>query len=190
MIGALGVAVVGVAVAVVVLMNQKVPTLPVVGATDRPATFAPVTEQPAVDFTTPPEEITARLGEAITIIITDTQAEYGTVAVLAGKRYTKVGDYLVADKGKAWIGARVRYVASASFDFNLFDWVAHDDKGNQYQPSGYALDPQLSAGTLAKGRKAEGWVPFDVPAGTKALWADYAPAGGRVIFSVKVYPAK
>jgi hypothetical protein len=89
-----------------------------------------------------------------------------------------------------WIGAKVRYAAVAAFDYNMFDWVAHDSAGNQYQLGGYALSPGLIGGVVAKGRKVDGWVAFEVSTGTKALWVDYAPGGGAVIFSVKVYTAK
>ncbi len=184
---ALVVLVVGVAVAVVILMNQKVSTFPLATATDRPATFTPATEAPAPTFEAPAEEYMAGIGEAVPIIRVDDGSDLGTVAVLDGRRYTKVGAYLVADKGRAWIGAKVRYVAKAEFDYNLFDWVAHDADGNQYEPSGFPLDPELSGGTLAKGRKVVGWVPFEVPAAVKVLWVDYAP-GGAVIFTVQVLP--
>lgn len=148
-------------------------------------TVPPATEEPV--FTAPPGEVTLALREKMPIILLDDGSDLGTVAVLAGKRYRKVGEYWTADKGKAWIGAKVQYVAVAPFDYNLFDWVAHDSEGNQYQASGMPLDPQLQAGTLANGRKATGWVAFEVPSGLKALWVDYAP-GGSVIFTVKVYP--
>ena len=149
----------------------------------------PVVEVVPEDFTPPPEEIAAKLGEAVPLINTETGDDLGTVTVIAGKRYTKTG-YFVADKGRAWIGVKVRYAAVDPFDYSMFDWVAHDGDGNQYQLGGFALSPELMGGTLAKGRKVDGWIAFEVPAGTKALWADYAPGGGAVIFSVKVYPAK
>ncbi len=181
----LGVALAG-AIGLLILLNQKVSAPPVVSATREPVpTYrAPATITP--EFTSPPEEYAARLGEGVDIINTDTSQDLGVVTVVSARRLTKVG-YVTVDKGKVWLAARVRYAAAAPFDFSLFDWVAHDQSGTQYGPSGFGPDPELESGTLAKGRKADGWVPFEVPAATKALWVDYQP-GENVIFSVKVYP--
>ena len=38
--------------------------------------------------------------------------------------------------------------------------------------------PELIGGVVAKGRKVDGWVAFEVSTGTKALWIDYAPGAG------------
>lgn len=157
-----------------------------VGASVTRPTIRPTIEATLEPIASPPistDEYMAKLKEGVPIVDGDGN-DLGTVAVIDAKRYTKVGEYLVVDAGKVWIGARVRYTAAANFGFNMFDWVAHDSAGNQFEPTGYTLDPELGSGTLAKGRKAEGWVAFEVTKGTKNLWVDYTTYDGTIIFSV------
>lgn len=147
-----------------------------------PTAYTPA--QPTVNV--PAEEYQASVGEAVPLQ-DGSGNDLGDVTVLEGKKYSKVGDYLTADPGRVFVGARVRYVARSEFSYNLFDWVAHDDKGTQYEPSGYALSPELGSGTLAAGRKVEGWVSFDVPKTTGHIWVDYQTYDGTVIFSVSLF---
>ncbi len=144
------------------------------------------TLRPAASVIVPLDEYQAAMGEAVSLQ-DGSGADLGDVSVLSGKKYSKVGDYLTAEPGRIFAGAKVRYVARSEFSYNLFDWVAHDDEGNQYQQSGYSLEPSLNSGTLAAGRKVEGWVSFDVPKSTEHLWVDYQTFDGTVIFSVPLF---
>lgn len=159
------------------IVSQVGAAFPTIRPTLRPGATSRPTLAPAAG------EYMARIGEGVPIVDGD-GADLGTVTVTDSGRYTKVGQYLEADAGVVWIGAKIRYDAVANYDYNLFDWVAHDGEGNQYQPSGVARSPELGAGTLAAGRRAEGWVSFEVPRDVTQLWADYTTYDGTVIFSV------
>lgn len=87
--------------------------------------------------------------------------------------------------GNRLVAVKVRYRASASWTYNLFDWALHDASDRQYEPTGLAPEPLLSAGTLAPGKNAEGWIGFEVPKSAE-LWVDMQAADGTVIFSVKL----
>ena len=132
------------------------------------------------------DEYQAAIGERVSLN-DGSGNDLGDVTVVEAKKYSSAGDFLTADRGRVFAGARVRYDARAEFSYNQFDWVAHDDEGNQFEALGYPLDPELSSGTLAAGRKVVGWVAFDVPKGTKHLWIDYQTFDGTVIFSVPLF---
>lgn len=131
--------------------------------------------------------LTAAIGEAVPLQRADDGTELGTVTVLSVKRY-RTHDYAEARKGHTYVGVKVRYVAKAGFSYNPFDWVAHDADGTQYEYDGFAdLEPELDSGTLASGRKREGWISFEIPLAVAHLWIDYQNADGSVVFSVKLY---
>lgn len=130
--------------------------------------------------------LTAALGEAVALQETSSGASLGSIKVIKSKKYTSF-DYSVADKGKTFVGVDVRYDAVSGFDYNPFDWVAHDAGGTQYEYDGSNLNPSLDSGTLAAGRHKEGWISFQVPKTTAHLWVDYENSDGTVVFTVKLY---
>jgi hypothetical protein len=69
-------------------------------------------------------------------------------------------------KGHIFIQARVRYEAiTDGVDYNPFDWQVFVN-GNAVENSTFVFsgpDPSLSYGTLPAGRKAAGWVVYEVP---------------------------
>lgn len=154
-------------------------------ATSRPTPRPTPRVTPTAPHPVPAGEYAAALGEAVPLVDT-AGSELGDVIVHEARAYTEASEFLTADPGRMFVGARVEYVARAEFSYNPFDWVAHDDAGRQYEPSGFALDPELGAGTLARGRRTSGWVSFDVPQSNKALWIDYQTYDGEVIFSVRM----
>jgi hypothetical protein len=161
---------------------------PTASPTATPFEAPVVTDEPI--FTEPPPagglNLTAALGEAVALQNTDTGKSLGAVTVVRSKKYTSF-DYSVADKGKTFVGVDVKYNAVSGFDYNPFDWVAHDASGTQYEYDGSNLNPALGSGTLAAGRHKEGWISFQVPKTLAHLWVDYENSDGTVVFSVKLY---
>lgn len=137
-------------------------------------------------ITNPAEEYQATIGEAVPIE-DGSGNPLGTVTVLKSKEVSTLAGVLGADRGRVFVRARVRYVAQAEYGYNYLDWVAHDDKGTQYEVYGYLGEDAIAVGTLASGRTAEGWITFDVPKATKHLWVDYRTYDGAVIFSVPLF---
>ncbi len=144
--------------------------------------------EPTFELVTPPpvQDPQALVGEPIQLVDALDGSELGSVTVLSFKKYSSLSS-LEPERGYVWVGVKVRYVASGAFSFNPFDFVAHDDRRTQYESAGHDLIPSLDSGTLAKGRKKEGWISFEVPKATKHLWVDYQDADGNVVFSVKVF---
>jgi hypothetical protein len=106
----------------------------------------------------------------------------GKVTVLeAGEPAEILG--LPPAEGNRHVAVKVRYEAAAPWTYTLFDWALHDSQDRQYEPTGIAPDPALSGGTLAPGKKAEGWVAFEVPESAK-VWFDLQSSDGTIIFSV------
>jgi hypothetical protein len=118
---------------------------------------------------------TARIGEAVPLVDQNGD-DLGSVVVLQFER-SSMDPRIVA--------ARVRYNAAASMRYSKGDWVLHDAGKLQYEPYfGDGPGQDLSTGRLAPGNSAEGWVPFEAPAGS--LWLDFRDYDGSIIFSVKV----
>jgi hypothetical protein len=129
--------------------------------------------------------LTAAVGEKVPIQ-TSSGESLGTVAVIKSKKYSTL-DYQTPDKGNIYLGVYVRYDATSGFNYNPFDWVAHDAAGAQFEYEGVNLSPELGSGTLAAGRHKEGWISFQVPKGAAHIWVDYQNSDGSVIFTVKLY---
>ncbi len=146
----------------------------------------PTVYQPQPTVNVPAEEYQAAMGEAVSLQ-DGSGADLGDVTVAQAKKVSKLADYISADKGRVFAEAQVRYVARSQFSYNLYDWVAHDDAGTQYQPYGYFGKGSLESGTLATGRSVQGWVAFDIPKTSAHLWLDYQTYDGTVVFSVKLF---
>jgi hypothetical protein len=146
----------------------------------------PTVYQPQPTVSVPAEEYQAAMGEAVSLQ-DGSGSDLGDVTVAQEKKVSKLADYVTADKGRVFAEAQVKYAARAEFSYNLYDWVAHDDAGTQYEPYGYFGKGSLESGTLATGRSVQGWVAFDIPKNTAHLWLDYQTYDGTVIFSVKLF---
>ncbi len=141
--------------------------------------------------------VAARLGQAVEIRNGEGSL-LGTVTVLDVQRYTEVGTFTIDPgaidperRGLVWIAARVRYTAVAPFIYDEVDWDVRDEKADWYDADGITPDLQHLGGTLAAGQAVEGWVPFEVPAGVRRLWAFYTSGRekSRVVFFVNIYQA-
>jgi hypothetical protein len=73
----------------------------------------------------------------------------------------------VPDPGNVYVQAFVQYTALGSgASYNLFDWQVYAGDQQLGNASAYTSNgpkPQLSSGDLPKGRKASGWLIYQVP---------------------------
>ena len=146
-------------------------------ATPRPGT----TQEPAQNEPTVEGDAVA-IGETVDLLDTNSDP-LGSTAVLDWSSPPSIFELPPAD-GMRYVVAKVRYDAVAPWTYNLFDWAVHDESRRQYEPTGFAPEPALSGGTLSADRSAEGWVGFEVPDDSGAIWLDLQAADGSVIFSV------
>jgi hypothetical protein len=106
------------------------------------------------------------VGETITVTL-DGQ-DWAEITITKVSTHARYDGYFndVPAKGNEYIQAWVTYVAlTDGVDYNPYDWqvfadgVAVDD----FTFVSYGPEPELSSGTLPKGRKAQGWVVYEVP---------------------------
>ena len=77
-----------------------------------------------------------------------------------------------AGEGKPVHQAKITCTAlQDGVDYNQFDWqvFANGEAVDNFAFVTNGPEPQLSSGTLPKGRKASGWVVYEVPAKGKVL---------------------
>ena len=70
-------------------------------------------------------------------------------------------------KGNVYIQALITYTALADgATYNPFDWqvFCNDEAVDSYTYVSDGPEPDLNSGTLPKGRKAKGWVVYEIPA--------------------------
>jgi hypothetical protein len=82
------------------------------------------------------------------------------------KRAAKYGPYSKPAKGNSYLAVKYTYQAlEDGASYNPFDWqVFVDDTAvNNFAVVMDGPKPELSSGTLPKGRKASGWVVYEVP---------------------------
>jgi hypothetical protein len=148
-----------------------------------PATIAPTRTPPDVEPTdtvtidpTPEPTGPTQYKPGDVVSLTQDGADWATIVVSkvsAKARYDGAYNYDdVPAKGHVYLQAYVTYTALADgVDYNPFDWqvfvgdVASD--GSTFVSNG--PEPQLSSGTLPKGRKAAGWVVYEVATTGKVL---------------------
>lgn len=127
---------------------------------------APVlTPEPAA--ATPAEESgtkTVEPGESVTV--TNNGDDWARITVDEVKTKKSYGQYDVPQvKGNVFVQAKVTYEALADgVDYNPFDWAVFVD-GNAVDNYAFVSDgpkPDLNSGTLPKGRKASGYVVYEV----------------------------
>lgn len=91
-------------------------------------------------------------------------------------------------KGYVFIQALVTYKALANgVTYNPFDWEVF--AGDEAVQMGFAVDgpnPELSSGTLSKGRTAKGWVIYEVPPKGKVVMSYGGGYGGAPVFEVVI----
>lgn len=147
-------------------------------ATDAPESTAPdpsvaldPTEEPESEPTEPPAPDGPSLfkaGEVVTV--TENDEPYLDIVVSKVAQKKSYGSGYLIDKpakGNIYIQALVTYEALADgATYNPFDWqVFCDDTAiENYTFVSEGPEPGLSSGTLPAGRKAKGWVVYEVPA--------------------------
>lgn len=142
-------------------------------------TLEPTTE-PTPDLTetptpSPPDEPT-RYKAGDTILLTSDGADWAEVVVDRVKQVRRYdGPYDFDDvpkKGHVYLQLRVTYTALANgVDYGPGDWqmfVGQDAAGDSTYVSN-GPSPELDYGTLPKGRKASGYMVFEIPVKGRAL---------------------
>lgn len=123
------------------------------------------------------------IGETVPLVDTN-GAALGSVTVLEATEPRDVFG-IPPSSGNRLVAVNVRYEAVSAWTYNLFDWALHDSSARQYEPTGLAPEPALSAGTLSPGNNVEGWVGFEVPESAQ-VWVDMQAGDGTVVFSVEL----
>ncbi len=74
-------------------------------------------------------------------------------------------------KGQKYVSFLVRYVAlEDGADYNIIFWDALDTSGKRYEAEVLGqIEPDLTVGDLAAGKKVQGWVTYEVPDDVNAL---------------------
>ena len=168
-------------------------TSPDAAATDQP-TSSP-TDTPAV--TAEPDATPAAydLGQPITVN-GDNDAPALVITFSKFSQHASYGSgYLVShpDPGNVYMQVWVEYKAlQDGVTYNPFDWQIYVDDTAQSSVS-FILEapkPALSSGSLAAGRKAAGWLTYEVPSKGRVVLSYGSPFGGSgPQFDVVVRPA-
>jgi hypothetical protein len=121
--------------------------------------------------TTPPEQTgpkTFSVGYKVTLT-SDTDDQWAYVTIDKVSQHKTYGSGYLVDKpkkGNIFIQARVTYEAIVDgVDYNPYDWQVFVD-GTAVENTSFVYsgpDPSLSSGSLPAGRKASGWVIYEVP---------------------------
>jgi hypothetical protein len=135
-------------------------------ATTVPTEIPADTPEPTIEE---PSTTVYRAGDVINVTTNgDPWADITISRVKVVRKYD--GPYNLDDvpaKGNVYIQAFVTYVAKTNgVDYNPYDWqvfVAGEAADNTAFVSN-GPKPELSSGTLPTGRKASGWVVYEVPA--------------------------
>jgi hypothetical protein len=110
---------------------------------------------------------TYKAGEKVTV--TSDDEPWATVVVSKVKQVKSYKGKYFSDKpkkGHIYIQAYVTYRAlTDGVDYNQFDWqvFAGDTAVDELTFVSNGPEPQLSSGSLPNGRKAAGWVVYEVP---------------------------
>ena len=111
------------------------------------------------------------------------------VTVEQVKQAKKYGDYSKPSKGNVYLAVKYTYEAlDDGATYNPFDWQIFVD-GMAVDNFAFVMDgpePQLSSGTLPKGRKASGWVVYEVPTKGQVIlsYGSSVLGGGAPTFEV------
>lgn len=90
-------------------------------------------------------------------------------------------------KGNVFAAVEVRYKAIVSgADYNLWDWqlFVRDEAVSDFASVFYGPSPELSAGTLPKGKSVSGWLFWEVPKSGRVTIAYGGSASQAPVFEV------
>lgn len=113
---------------------------------------------------------TYRIGDVIDV--TGRFSSDVRITVVEVKSATKYGDYSTPKAGNIYLAVKYEYESlEDGATYNQFDWQVFVD-GTAVENFTFVVDgpePQLSSGTLPMGRKASGWVVYEVPRSGEVL---------------------
>jgi hypothetical protein len=149
-------------------------------ASDSETPTLPPTEEPTpTDEPTPEPTQQTTFGIGDKVVLTqnaDDWAQFTVLKVEQAKLYKDPQGYFndtPQQKGDVFLAAQVEYVALANnVDYNPFDFQVFVDDQALNNPEAFVSNgpkPELGSGTLPKGRKAVGWLTYEVPAKGKVL---------------------
>jgi hypothetical protein len=144
-------------------------------ATERPTEAPDPTNEPTPAPTEAPDN-TFAVGDVITIIEGgDPWAEFTVKKVEQAKVYKDPSGYfddVPEQKGNVFLAAQVQYKAlTNNVDYNPYDFelFVNDEAVDNTTFVTNGPEPRLSSGTLPEGRKASGWIVYEVPAKGKVI---------------------
>jgi hypothetical protein len=143
-------------------------------ATSSPTEEATPTEEPTPE---PTQQTTFAVEDKVVLTQDgDEWAQFTVLKVEQAKLYKDPQGYFndtPEQKGDVFLAAQVEYVALANnVDYNPFDFQVFVDDQALNNPEAFVSNgpkPELGSGTLPKGRKAVGWLTYEVPAKGKVL---------------------
>jgi hypothetical protein len=149
-------------------------------ASDSESPTPQLTEEPTpTDRPTPEPTQQTTFGIGDEVVLTqdgDEWAQFTVLKVEQAKLYKDPQGYFndtPQQKGDVFLAAQVEYVALANnVDYNPFDFQVFVDDQALNNPEAFVSNgpkPELGSGTLPKGRKAVGWLTYEVPAKGKVL---------------------
>jgi hypothetical protein len=149
---------------------------PTAASTPVPAAAATPTAEPTLeDASEPTPEPTPdadtptlfHAGDVVTV--TESDEPYLDIVVSSISQKKSYGSGYIVDrpaKGNIYIQALVNYTALADgATYNEFDWqvFCNDEAVDDFAFVSNGPEPTLQSGTLPKGRKAKGWLVYEVP---------------------------
>jgi hypothetical protein len=133
-----------------------------------------------VSTTSPPESVTGKVGETVTLTSVDTGEEVAQIKVDRIK--TSSGDEYNRPERGLFLGVLVKTKALADDQSSLWGDIYVTMRGHHYDGDAYAdgFTPSLDYVDLNKGETAEGWLVFDVPARHGQVVLAQSDGGGKI----------
>jgi hypothetical protein len=148
-----------------------------------PAPRSPTLSAPATAPVTPSTSTTtARLGTAVQLSLVR------LTALSKEGNVVSENPLETPNAGNQYLALEVLYVATGtvSISYSPFtDWKIRDFTGREF-PATYVSgrSPELQAGELAPGERAQGWITFEIPAGATGLTAIVKVGGETAAFTL------
>jgi hypothetical protein len=141
------------------------------------ATGGTSSESSAPSQTTPAPEasdiVDMALGTTITVTGTHgaNETPFAMTVTASGKKSSRAAIEAYGEKPRhTYVGLLVQYVCTEGVcDYNSFDFTVRNNDGEEFPSANYSFKPDLQSGNIRKGRKAKGYITFDLPKGTYSL---------------------
>lgn len=95
-----------------------------------------------------------------------------TVTVVSADLNASSGNQFINPKsGDRFVAVQVLYenTGTDTYDYNPFDWKLSDSAGFSYDTTFSGIGPELHAGTIQPGEKAQGYITYEVPTSSTGL---------------------